>query len=686
MSDPHKGFLSQLFAGREKAKRARCLSRPRPCAWRAVFAFCCVAAAHGQISPGPLARAHQSLSGDKNCIKCHEVSAKTASFKCLECHKEIAGELAQNRGLHATFPRGGAPGAACVKCHSDHNGADFQMIHWNPTPGGFDHAKTGFALDGKHVGVSCRSCHNAQHVPAAARTQLAGKDLSHTWLGLSPSCVTCHEDKHQGRFGTQCMQCHTTTDWKSAQIRKENFDHAKTRFPLTGAHRTTPCQSCHTPDAGGQPRWAGLRFSSCADCHRDPHKGEFKQGCDSCHTTLTWKKSSFTATFDHSKTGFPLLGKHADVGCVICHRGEDFKKPIPHQMCADCHKPDPHGGQFAKRADGGKCESCHTVAGWKPTTFSVADHARTGFPLVFPHAQVKCAACHMPAGKATLYKIKFARCADCHKDEHEGQFAGEPWRNRCEECHGGATFKATSFTLAKHQRSSYPLTGSHEAIACNECHKPQPGSKLVSYHFNRLSCTTCHEDVHRNEFAERMAALNAQGKPLGCEACHSTKQWEDMAKFNHDRTRFPLVGAHRAVGCIDCHKPPNLELTLLHVRFADAPAVCIECHEDPHAEQFGVREHDCNSCHNSNKWRPSLFDHEKTAFSLKGAHEDVACSACHTLKRLVNGHAVLFYKPTPTACSACHGANVPQKNAPSGRASIHSGEDLTNIFQIARKN
>src|ERR1017187_6378225 len=26
------------------------------------------------------------------------------------------------------------------------------------------------------------------------------------------------------------------------------------------------------------------------------HKGEFKQGCDSCHTTTTWKKSSFTTT------------------------------------------------------------------------------------------------------------------------------------------------------------------------------------------------------------------------------------------------------------------------------------------------------------------------------------------------------------------------------------------------------
>ncbi len=120
----------------------------------------------GQISPGPLAHPHQSLRGDANCTKCHAVSTKAPIFHCLECHKEIAAEIQQNRGLHATFPRGGAEGEACVKCHSDHNGVDFQMIHWNPTAQGFDHTKTSFVLDGKHVGVSCRACHNAQHMPA----------------------------------------------------------------------------------------------------------------------------------------------------------------------------------------------------------------------------------------------------------------------------------------------------------------------------------------------------------------------------------------------------------------------------------------------------------------------------------------------------------------------------------------
>jgi len=624
------------------------------------FAFSGSFACHAQISPGPLARAHQSLDGGSNCTKCHTVSTRSPSFRCTDCHKEIANELQQNRGLHATFPRSSIEGAACIKCHSDHNGADFQMVHWNPTPGGFDHSKTGYNLDGKHVGVGCRACHTAQHIPAQARALLTTKDLNRTWFGLTPGCLNCHEDKHQGRLGTDCARCHSTLGWKAATVDRQNFDHAKTQFPLTGEHRYVLCQSCHTPGPDNQPRYTGLKFANCSDCHRDPHKGEFKQGCDSCHTTTTWKKSSFSATFDHSKTHFALLGKHVDVPCASCHQGGDFKTPIPHDACADCHKPDPHQGQFAKRADAGRCESCHTVQGWSPSTFSVADHARTGFPLTFPHAAVKCASCHTPAGKETKFKIKFAQCVDCHKDVHEGQFAAAPWRNRCEQCHNAATFTTTSFTLDKHQKSSFPLTGGHMAVACNDCHKALSGTKVIPFHFENLSCTTCHEDVHRGQFATRMSARDASGNLLGCQACHSTKDWKDLSKFDHAQTSFPLLGSHRAVACADCHKPPNMELTLMHVQFTSAPTKCAECHENPHGDQFGARMNDCAGCHNSNKWRPSLFDHSKTVFPLSGGHEDVACSKCHTLKKQFNGIDVLYYKPTPTACSDCHGTNVPK--------------------------
>jgi hypothetical protein len=616
---------------------------------------------HAQISPGPLARPHHDLEGATNCTKCHTASVRERAFRCVECHKEIAAELSQHKGLHSTFPNGGQPGEACVKCHSDHNGEGFNMVHWDPTPKGFDHSKTGYMLDGKHVGVQCRACHTAAHIPANMRGILPQKDLNHTYFGLTPQCGSCHEDHHQGRLGPNCSRCHNTSDWKAANVEQHGFDHSKTRFPLTGAHRETPCEKCHTAGEDGKPRYTGILFAACSNCHADVHKGEFKQGCDFCHSTSTWKKSTFGRLFDHSKTEFPLLGKHAEVACVDCHKGTDFKQPLAHALCADCHTPDPHHGQFAKRADGGKCESCHTVEGWHPSTFTAADHAKTGFPLVSPHAKVECAKCHIPAGADTQYKIAFAKCMDCHKDEHNGQFAGAPWLNKCEQCHAGATWKSTSYTLTKHQKSTFPLTGSHMAVACNDCHKPMEGSPVALYHFSSLTCATCHEDIHHGEFSARMAALSTTThKPLGCESCHNTKDWHDMRGFDHSTTKFALEGSHRAVACIDCHKAPNLERTMLHVNFSKAPDDCVGCHENPHADQFAERKNRCEECHNSNRWKPSLFDHEKTAFSLKGGHQDVACSACHQLKRPVNGEMVLFYKPTPKECAACHSNGVPK--------------------------
>ena len=330
MSEARSGGPAGVFFGDSKRCRLRSAVGVIARAWILCLMCVCAWRAQAQISPGPLARAHQSLDGAANCIKCHQVSTSNRSFRCVDCHREIASELQQHKGLHASFPESGAPGAACVKCHSDHNGIDFKMLHWDPTPKGFDHGKTGYPLDGKHVGVGCRSCHSAQHISAQARTLLGSKDLNRTWLGLEPNCITCHVDHHQGRLGPDCAKCHSTTDWKAARIDRQNFDHSRTRFPLTGEHRNVPCASCHTAGPDGQPRYAGIAFANCADCHKDPHKGEFKQGCDSCHNTSSWKKSNFVSTFDHSKTNFPLLGKHLDVPCLTCHAGGNFKAPIAH--------------------------------------------------------------------------------------------------------------------------------------------------------------------------------------------------------------------------------------------------------------------------------------------------------------------------------------------------------------------
>ncbi len=615
-------------------------------------------AAAAQISPGPLSKAHQFMGGSTECTRCHAVSPGSPDYRCLECHTEIASRLRARRGLHANFLGTSYSDTSCIRCHSEHNGRDFSIVKWDPTPGHFDHTKAGFPLDGKHAGLACNRCHNPQRILPTDRVELKNKDLNHTFLGLSPSCTSCHEDKHRGQLGGNCLQCHNAVEWKAL-----TFSHAKTRYPLTGAHLQVNCQKCHIPSADGTPKWVGLKFERCSSCHNDIHKGAFQQTCESCHSTGGWKRTSVATHFDHSKTKYPLVGKHLEVNCGVCHKAGDFKTAIAHETCADCHHPDPHNGQFVRRADGGRCDSCHTLDGFKPAKFTVVDHNTSGFALHGAHAKVPCAKCHIPKGPATLYKIKFALCTDCHQDVHRGQFAAAPYFNRCASCHDENGYRPSTFTLARHQKTDFPLSGGHLATACIDCHKPVSAPQTVVYRFENLACVSCHTDPHRGEFKTRMATLGSAGKPLGCEACHSTERWDNLEGFDHNNTKFALTGAHKAVECAGCHRPPNLERKLLNVNFGAAPSQCEACHDDPHGAQFahGPAETHCAECHNTTKWRPSLFDHEKTAFPLKGAHENVRCAGCHVNFRTVSGKKVLFYKPTPTACASCHANGVTRK-------------------------
>jgi hypothetical protein len=611
-----------------------------------------------QISPGPLSKAHQSLSGTTGCASCHQFGASTPTFKCLDCHKEIARLIADRKGYHARVEMKNHNGKDCVHCHLEHNGADFPLIHWEPSLQRFDHRQTGYVLEGKHVGVACEKCHTPAHMEPEIRSLLKRPDAAKSYLGASTNCVACHEDVHKGQLGKDCQSCHNIMDWKAAK----QFDHSKTRYPLTGAHIQVACEKCHKPDVpGGAARFKDMKFAACGDCHIDPHRGAFKQRCEECHTTLSWKKVLPGFAFDHSKTKFPLLGGHSKVNCGACHVGGDFKKPLAFVNCADCHK-DVHRGQFRERPKKGECGECHNVEAWKPSLFGVAEHKSSHYPLEGKHISVPCAKCHIPAGADTLYKVKFAACLDCHKDEHDGQFAGAPYSNRCEQCHSVQDYHRSRFTITLHQKSRFPLTGAHTAIPCNECHKPamtHRTDKILPFRFADQTCTACHQDPHHGEFRDRMERKRPNGTAFGCEACHNTKSWIDVNGFDHSKTKFPLLGAHRAVSCGQCHKalPGRHE-----IQFKGAPQDCESCHKEPHGGQFRTHNGNtpCAECHDSQRWVPSTFDHDKrTPFPLSGGHANVPCTKCHTSIQIIESNPVIWYKPTPKKCDECHGTNVP---------------------------
>lgn len=618
-----------------------------------VVAWCGAAyPAQAQISPGPLSRAHQQWEGPTRCGACHVFGFGARRFRCLDCHSEIAQRLEQNRGYHATLMRGSKNSADCVRCHAEHYGRQLDIVKWEGRREDFDHAKTGYVLEGKHRRLACPQCHQPRLIDPAQRSVIRVKDLARTFLGLRTECGSCHEDVHRGELGGDCRRCHSFETWKEPP----GFNHDATDFPLTGLHRRVACTGCHRRREAEALRFSGLAFDSCVNCHRDPHNGAFQEpafsgGCASCHTSAGWKPAKGLTSFNHGRTAFPLKGRHASLGCFKCHQNSNFAAPLAHDQCLDCHV-EAHQGQFAQRADKGDCRPCHDETSFQKTLFSREDHQKTGFALLGKHWTLKCADCHKPSGAATRYKLPFDACTRCHQDAHAGQFLAS-YGNRCEQCHGVDSFHPSSFSVARHEQTRFPLTGRHRDVACGKCHMSKQagasGEPRVYLMVGELPCQRCHEDPHAGPLPPRSEQLLR----LTCDSCHSTGGWKQTAPFDHSRTRFALTGAHRAVACIDCHRPATAAKALL---FAGQPTQCQACHEDPHGGQFaaGGRALQCDACHTVNSWKPTTFDHERTAFPLSGAHRNVACSGCHQTKRWIQGKLILIYQETPRKCAACH--------------------------------
>ncbi len=179
--------------------------------------------AAAQISPGELAEGHVKLEGSQNCLKCHDPKQGVSPAKCLECHEALKKRVDAGVGLHSRPEYG-----ACQKCHVEHTGRKADLVWWGEKGiGAFDHALTGYALEGKHTPLKCDAC----HLPK----------LGKTFLGLKRDCVPCHTDVHKGQFGAKCASCHGQNAWKPVT----GFDHTKTAYPLTGLHVNVGCDKCH---------------------------------------------------------------------------------------------------------------------------------------------------------------------------------------------------------------------------------------------------------------------------------------------------------------------------------------------------------------------------------------------------------------------------------------------------------
>jgi hypothetical protein len=399
------------------------------------------------------------------------------------------GDNAKGDNPHGQLPKG----LDCSSCHTA-NG-----WHELKNPLAFDHAQvTGFPLTGQHATVTCNQCHlglryDQVHVAAA-------------------DCVGCHVDVHQGRLEGACSRCHNTSGFQEVPAVAL---HARSGFPLTGAHLQAPCESCHRNDQGGA--FAPIA-ADCMSCHRQDYTAAsmpdhattgFPTNCEQCHTTLTWQGSG---GFDHASfaKGFALVGAHATIQCADCHippNGALRFSASGQNDCVACHQ-----AQFNSAHSGTgfptSCTDCHNINSWANATF---DHSKFGFALLGAHAQLQCSNCHIQPGNALKFTQPSGQndCVACHQADYNRVHSGSGFSTNCTDCHTvnnwNANFDHTSF---------FPLTGSH-AASCATCHTT-PGT------YSAFTCFQCHEHNQTDMNSKHQGVNGYSYDSNACYRCHPT--------------------------------------------------------------------------------------------------------------------------------------------------------------------
>lgn len=357
------------------------------------------------FSPGPLnAQAGAALGGvtshadlGNRCSVCHAAFWQTTTMagRCEVCHTDVAAQEQDPTTLHGDQLLK-KPGLACRSCHPDHRGPNASLTDLSMT--NISHGAFGYSLSAHHKQTDgsafvCSTCHASGYSKFDQTVCTACHQLIKADFMLS----------HLQAYGNNCLACHDGIDTYG-----HNFNHGTVAFHLTGKHAPLVCGACHT----GARTIGDLKATpqGCSSCHAkdDAHKGQFGNGCGTCHITNGW----LPATFDHSLTKFPLTGAHTGLACTKCHTKAVFT--VLPTACASCH-PDPafHAGLFRGMA----CDQCHTTSAWMPATFNLPHSGNCGEGGCINHRGATCNDCHS-------VNLSTYTCLKCHDSNTPGDGGG----------------------------------------------------------------------------------------------------------------------------------------------------------------------------------------------------------------------------------------------------------------------
>src|ERR1700757_286061 len=216
----------------------------------------------------------------------------------------------------------------------------------------------------------------------------------------------------------------------------------------------------------------------------------------------------------------------------------------------------------------------------------------------------------------------------------------------CENCHTSSGWKPIrAVPEFDHNKTNYPLRGMHEKVRCVECHV-----KPVFTNVGK-NCADCHADIHRRQMGPN------------CEQCHTVQGWNIAVQQVKDhQNRFPLLGAHSAVQCQECHKQAATGI------FYGLSTRCDSCHlkdwqqtTNPAPASAGpaFASGNCQGCHKFDSWLGATFDHAATGFPLTAGHANVPCANCH-----INNNYNLQIAATDCGNAGCHLTTWQQTNNP----------------------